>query len=268
MSYYYPNGFKPIPSSNIQLAHPVWQQNRFYQAPIQPLQLHGYPPRVFLPSRMAPKQATQPPGKHLAQAVGLFAVGLLLHRLPASKSSFSLISSDWKDWARMTLGVFAAGEVNRSLDWHPKPWQLALETVTILSPLSNGLLNQKAWRQFPLLAIFVPLLVQSTDWLNQWAQHKLDDTHSHLPHWVPKLVISISATLAGLLTLRSLVKTNAYRQLTGQSESVHASQVIGPEAIICTRCGGQHLLCMSELGDMAGSLGAWFKGPSQQKESS
>jgi hypothetical protein len=205
--------------------------------------------------------------KHMLSAVGFLVSGLMLHRLPAYPSSFALISSDWKDWTRMVMGVLAVGEINKSLDWQAKPWQLALETVAILSPLSNGFLNRKGWRQFPLLAVFVPTVVQATDWINQWAERQLKEKKAKVPLWLPKLAISLSSTLAGLFAIRSVIKTNTYRQWVGQEGSSSTNPVVGAEAIICTRCGGQHLLCMSELSDMAGSMGAWLKGQSQKKES-
>jgi hypothetical protein len=199
------------------------------------------------------------PWKQVAAAGGMLAVGLLLHRLPAHPSSFEILSSDWKDWARMALGIGVVDQANKALGWKPEPWQLALETVTAITALSNGF-TKKGWRQFPLLATFVPLLVQGTHYLNEFAQKQLEKNDSAITPWIPKVLISVTSTVLGIVTLRGVIKSDWYGKLTGQNANGSTGQVIGAETMVCSRCGGQHLVCMSEIGDMIGSIGAWFKG--------
>lgn len=196
--------------------------------------------------------------KRLGMSAALMGVGLLLHKLPAHKSSFNLVSSDWKDWARMALSVGAVDQINKALQWKPEPWQLGLQTVTAITAISNGF-TKKGWKQFPLLAIFIPLLVQGTHYLNEFTDQKLKETNSDIPGWIPKVLISGASTVLGIVALRNIIKTDWYNKLTGQSSSGQSSQVIGAEAVVCTRCGAQHLICMSELGDMLGSFSLWIK---------
>jgi hypothetical protein len=205
---------------------------------------------------------------HATSALGLLGVALLLHRLPARPSSFSLLSSDWKDWARLGLGVKAVDETNKAGGWTPPPWLLALQTVTVLAPLTHGVLNPKAYKQLPLLALTVPALVEGTHRLSEVATQQLE-AHPEVPvpHWLPNTLIPLASTIVGIVTLRNIVKMPTYQQFLGDAEAGHGAgtTIVGTEAVICGRCGGSHLICMSEIGDMLGSFGAWLTGKPQQK---
>ena len=238
--------------------------NLAYQQPIGPV-VDQTPAAKPDPAKA---EAQMSKWKHWGIAAGLLGTALLTHRLPAFKTSFTLFTSDWKDWARMALGVGVINHVNKALDFKPKPWQLGLQTVTALTLVTNGLTNLKGWKNFPLLAVFVPLLVQGTHKLNEFALKKLEERNSKIPHWIPKLLLSVTSTIVGLLTLRKIIGLQPYQQMTGQTTTTTSGgrQVIGAEALACARCGGQHLICMAEVGDMAGTFSAWFKNHNRKEK--
>jgi hypothetical protein len=192
--------------------------------------------------------------------LGLMLAGLALHKLPPVKhASFQFFSTDPKDYIRATLGVAAVGKFNAAADLKLPPWLLGLETVTAIAILSNG--NQKKlWRHFPLLAVFVPLLVQGTHGLIEATNKALDKQQSTLPRWVPQLGISTLTTIAGVLGLRGIMNTQQYVNFVGKTFGADAAVgITGAEAVVCARCSGNHLICVTEVTDMVGSLAAWFR---------
>jgi hypothetical protein len=254
------------------MSSPVWYGQTPQYTPIKTT-FSAFQPQPALPSMQhgnsVKATGTQATLSHVGVALGSVGVALLLHRLPARPSSFSLLSSDWKDWARLGLGVKAVDETNKAGDWTPPPWLLALQTVTVLAPLTHGVLNPKAYKQLPLLALTVPALVEGTHRLSDISKHQLE-AHPEvpIPKWMPATLIPLASTIAGIVLLRSVVKTPAYQRFTGDAEAGHGAgtTIVGTEAIICGRCGGSHLICMSEIGDMLGSFGAWITGKPRPTE--
>lgn len=198
-----------------------------------------------------------PTGGQLAQAAGLIALGLLLNRIPPRPSAFELVSTRVEDWAKMALGVLATDKINTALAWKPPAWLQALETVGVLTFISQGL-HKKGWKHFPLLAIGVPALVQATLWATETAEAALDRADSDLPRWIPKVGIGVASTLAGVFGLRGIMQAPWYRSAVGRMSGDAASQqVIGAEAVVCSRCGGMHLVCMEEISDFIGAMAGW-----------
>ncbi len=246
--------------SQQRFSESLQSEQRLNKTPL-PITFANFSNEIHLtPSPQTSEKPKKPmPWKPISIAVSMFGAGLLLHRLPASKSSFQLVSSDWKDWARMALSVGVVDQINKAFEWKPEPWQLGLQTVTAITAISNGF-TKKGWKQFPLLALFIPALVQGTHHLNEFTEQKLKDSDSAIPSWIPKILISGTSTLVGIFALRNIIKTDWYSKLTGKTPNSQSSQIIGAEAVVCTRCGAQHLICMSELGDMLGSFALWIKG--------
>jgi hypothetical protein len=211
-----------------------------------------------------PPTPTPPPqvtGKRVSSALsaaGLIGLGLLLNRIPAKASAFDMVSTNIEDWAKMGLGVIATGKINDATNWQPQPWQHGLETVTVLTFISQGL-RLKGWQHFPLLAVSVPALVQGTHWLNDKTNQFLDKHHSRLPRWIPKLAITLGSTVGGVYGLRGVMEAPWYRQATGKLSGTAGQQAMGAETLICSRCGGTHLVCMEEVSDFIGSMAGWFK---------
>jgi hypothetical protein len=196
-------------------------------------------------------------------ALGLIGLGLLLNRIPAKASAFEMVSTRLEDWVKMALGVMAVGKINAAIGgpktpWQPKPWQHGLETVTVLTFITQGL-NLKGWKHFPLLAVSVPLLVQATHWLTNKAEAYLDKHNSPLPRWVPKLGITLASTVGGVYGLRGIMQTPVYNKTMGNLGATSGQQALGAEVLVCSRCGGAHLVCMEEVSDFIGSMAGWFK---------
>jgi hypothetical protein len=193
--------------------------------------------------------------QNLLSAGGFIALGLLLNRIPARASKFNLLSTRIEDWAQMGLGVLAVNNINKGLKWSPTPWQHALETVTVLTFLSKGL-NIKQWKNFPLLAIGIPPLVQATHWLTEKAERTLTESNSKIPAGLVKIGIAAVSTVLGIFGLRSVMKAPSYQQLFKQNSSKNASETLASAGITaCARCGGAHAVCMEEIGDLMGSMG-------------
>jgi hypothetical protein len=191
-------------------------------------------------------------------AVALVGLGLMLNRIPAKPSAFEMVSTNLEDWVKMGLGVAAVGKVNEAADWKPKPWQHGLETVSLLTFMTQGL-RLKGWKHFPLLALNVPVLVQGTHWLSRKTEDYLDRHNSTLPRWIPKLGITLASTLGGVYGLRSVMEAPWYRSTMGQFGATAGQQTLGAETLVCSRCGGTHLVCMEEVSDFIGSMVGWFK---------
>lgn len=187
---------------------------------------------------------------NVAIAVGLFAVGRLLHKLPAYHPTFpegqykkwqriigEVLPLDWKDWARIFLGVGVVNSVNKAIDKEPPPWLNALQTVTVLTPMMGASVFSKAtWKHFPLLAFGVPLLVQVTSWGQQQMLKK-----DSIPKWVPNTLLPLASTIGGMLGLRAFIAKSS-------------GQVMGAEMTVCMRCGGMHLVCPAEIGEFFGAF--------------
>jgi hypothetical protein len=157
--------------------------------------------------------------------------------------------------------VVAVDKINDGFGWKPPAWAVGLESVAILMPLMAGkVFAKKTWVNFPLLAVGVPLLVEGTQRLSDFVEKKLDENDAGVSHWVPKTVISLASTVVGLLAFRSILKNSNYQRATGQDPAQGSGTVIGAEVAVCSRCGGQHLVCASEIGEMLGGIGAWLKG--------
>jgi hypothetical protein len=193
-----------------------------------------------------------------ASALAFIGLGLLLNRVPAKPSAFEMVSTNIEDWVKMGLGVTAVGKINEALDWKPKPWQHGLETVSVLTFITQGL-RLRGWKHFPLLAASVPALVQGTHWVSHKVDAFLDKHGSTLPRWIPKLGITLASTLGGVYGLRTVMEAPMYRSATGQLSTAEGQQMMGTEALVCSRCGGTHLVCMEEVSDFIGSMVGWLK---------
>ncbi|MEB3206830.1 MAG: hypothetical protein VKK59_05740 [Vampirovibrionales bacterium] len=192
--------------------------------------------------------------------VGLIAASLYLRKFPVKASRFEFFPTDWKIWAQTIMGSMAVTKLNQAINASPPPWLNALETVAVVSPLVSGPLRSKTWRQLPLLAVGVPLLVQATQLADQKLEALLSDRNSSVPKWIPRMALSVVSVLVGLFGLRGVMKMPAYQQFVQGSPSSVASATVGAEAtIVCARCGGVHLICVNEIADVTAGLLNWLK---------
>jgi len=180
---------------------------------------------------------------HLGLAGGLFGLGLLLRRVPAKPSAFKLISADWKDWAKMALGVLSVGEVNKAMTWRPAPWLGAIESVAVINPLVAGF-SKRSMGQMLTMAPLIAGLVQGAQELHQYAAPQLKDRFK-IPEWVTRLAVSAASIGVGLKVFPLMHRT--------------VGSTIGTGAMMCSRGCCQALVCMNEIADFCGGFANWFK---------
>ena len=202
--------------------------------------------------------------RHLLFTAGFLGLGALLHYLPATKNSFKIISSDWKDWTKIALGVSAVGRFNQAMDLKLPPWLVAIETAFVINPLVSGL-SKKALLQTVVMAPLIAGVVQGANYLNNHLVEPLKEK-AHIPPVLTRLGVTIGVMLIGVKAYPGLYKQVASTGVLGnEAKSKTAQVIIGTEALICGRCGGSHLICMSEIGDYLGGMLNWLKSRSAQE---
>jgi len=230
--------------------------------------LSSYPAFQPFPRMSPPKdfyQGQKPDIQHLLTAGGLFSLGLLLHRLPAVKSSFKYVSSDWKDWAKMALGIASVGQVNQALDWKPPVWLGALETTAIVNPLIAGF-SQKTALQTVVMSPLIAGMVLGANYLNDQVATPLQDEYQ-IPPVLTRMGITLAMMAVGVKAYPKIYWQVATTGILGKEARKNATYaMLGTQAIICSRCGSNHLICISEIGDYLGSLGNWFRSRFSEKK--
>ncbi len=211
-------------------------------------------------------------GKNLAIAGGLLLSALVLRGLPARPGSFKWLSTDWKDWAKLGLGVAGLNKIHEAMDWKPPSWLMAMETVAIVNPLMMGF-KKTALVQMLAMAPVIGLLVQGTHWASDKAEEPLED--KGIPKMLTRLAISAGMILLGLKALPQLIKlvttagvegrlgktlAGEFKQLVAKQEAMaqQGRTLMTGAELVCVRCGGSHALCMSEIADYLGALGGWL----------
>jgi hypothetical protein len=188
---------------------------------------------------------------------GLITGALLLHRLPG-RNTFSLISSDWKDWARIVMGVLAVGSLNKALDWKPPTWLAALETVGVIAPLALGF-KADGLKQLLVMAPLVAGVVTGAAKLHEAVDKKLEQEYK-IPPLVTRLAISVGMAILGLKLYPVILKQVAKTGFLGQEIQKNANKAaVGIGTIVCSRGCCTSAICLSEIGEMAGAFVQWIK---------
>ena len=209
-----------------------------------PLPASGHRPSTPLPNLK--------PLKSLATAAGYLLAALMLRRFPSQATRFKWISPDWKDWAKIALGIGIVNQVNRAANRKPPTWLNAIETVAVVNPL---MLGWAGLRQIPAMATLVAGLVTGTNYLSDRAE-PLAEQYLNLPDKATRAALSAVATVLGVASYpwmaRSGVMGSAIREKAALSQGASAASVI------CARCGGAHVLCMTDIGEFLGAMGNWL----------
>ncbi|MEB3244688.1 MAG: hypothetical protein VKJ06_01720 [Vampirovibrionales bacterium] len=212
------------------------------------------------------EQASNRP-MHLLGALGYALSAVLIGRLgqknvpgllaKVKPPAMKLFSLDIKDWLKTGLAVQTVSQMNQAFNVSPPPWALALETVTVMTPLLHGPLNKKGWANLPLLALTIPALVQGTHALSERLNHVLENTERPVPKWLPQTALSLGSAVVGFVGLRRLIQHPTYQKLLGKAGLAAAATDI----MACTRCGGVHsnLICTTEVAEALGGAGAWLQ---------
>lgn len=180
----------------------------------------------------------------LANAAGLLLAAVMLRRLPTSPSTFTVISSDWKVWAKMALGMGVVSQVNQAANWKPPAWAVAMMNVAMIVPLMCKFGTTEAKKQLAKsLAILMPGvagLVAGTNWVNAHAEKPLEERYN-IPPAITRLVLSVSSTLLGIGVFHQIFK--------GMGLNL-------PITAACSRCGGScSTVCATEIGEYVSALG-------------
>lgn len=190
---------------------------------------------------------------------GLILAALLLHnpKLPVH-NKFKLISSDWKDWARIFLGVAAVSKLNKALDWSPPPWLGGIEAVALIAPLALGF-NLDSLKQLAVMAPMVAGVVQGASTINDSVTEPLEKQYN-VPAIVTRLGISVVMAGIGLALYPRVFRHVARTGILGKEIQKNAEKAaLGIGTIVCSRGCCTSLICMSEIGEMAGAFANWFK---------
>jgi cytochrome c553 len=191
--------------------------------------------------------------KALGLAAAFLANALLLRRIPAHTSSFKWLSSDWKDWAKIGLGVAGVNQFNKAINWHPPAWLGALETVALINPI---MLGRKGLPQLPGMAVLVSSMVGATNFLSNRAEPFLEDK-LNMPPGLTRFILSVGTTILGLAAYPAVARSGALGASAKEQAQSNLAAASGMTA--CARCGGAHgLICMTDIGEFFGAIGNWF----------
>lgn len=201
--------------------------------------------------------------KSFALAGGFILGALLLHRLPVRNlPKFPLISADWKDWARIIMGILAVGKINEGFNFKPPPWLGAIEAVAVINPLTMGF-TRRSLGQMLVMAPIVAGVVQGANVLNEASAERLKERYG-IPKLLTRLAISAAMVVLGVKVYPPVLRKAAQFGVLGQAAKVEAQRTagnvfVGTEALVCARGCCPSVLCLSEIGEMVGAFGSWFK---------
>lgn len=136
--------------------------------------------------------------EHAGKAALFVLSALLLRHLPSSPTRLSntLLSPDWKEWAKVGLGIAGMKQINDALNWKPPLWLNAMLNVVFINPLVSGF----AWKnviQGLILAPVVGVMVQGSHYASSKSEKPLE-RYLHIPPLVTRAMFSIGTMLAGL----------------------------------------------------------------------
>ncbi|HEY9687071.1 MAG TPA: hypothetical protein V6C52_08870 [Coleofasciculaceae cyanobacterium] len=243
---------KPVPiyppESTLQRYRPA---SAFQVFEIRPSSSHAQTALSFSVSESTP--APKARLKALGLAVAFVTNALLLRRIPARPSSFKWLSSDWKDWARIGLGIAGVNQFNKAINWRPPAWLGAIETVALINPI---MLGRKGLPQLPGMAVLVSGMVGATNLLSNRAEPFLEDK-LNLPPGLTRFILSVGTTILGLATYPIAARSGALGTSAKAQAQSNLTAASGMTA--CARCGSAHgLICMTDIGEFFGALGNWF----------
>lgn len=211
--------------------------------------------------------------KKLVEAVGLLGVGMLLHRLPARvpKDGFkTVLPTDWKVWARVLLGIDAVHKLNQAFEWRLPPWLGALEAVAVINPMAVGF-SAKGLKQTAVMAPVVAGVVQGASLLHQKIAKPVQEQCQVSP-LISQIGITLGLGLMSMLAYPKLYKLIASTGIIGkelkQEAAENASAFASATFASCARgCSPGSFICLSELADIVGSFGHWFRSRKHSEDS-
>lgn len=192
------------------------------------------------------------PFKHAAIALASVGAAVLLHRLPSRPlTKAQAIPTDWKVWAKVGLGLVGTQQLNAAIDWHPKPWLKALETMAITVPMVVGLKKLKA---APLL-VSAPLVAGFVEGSNALLNVTQPQLPANWEPWAKRLAVLIPLSVGGLWAIpkaSKLILKQLPKKLSGQTTAA----TTGVMATCARGCTPGGVICLSELSEMLGGASA------------
>lgn len=228
-----------------------------------------FQPEAFLGSiGIEPKQPPKQPSpqfqvalktsKHVAKASALIAGALLLKKLPLRQSTFKLLPTDWKEWAKVFLAIGGINEAQKAVRWEPPVWLGAMMNVALVTPMLT---------RFNAISILQGLilspLVGGLAGLNHYLGEKAADPaqrYLHLPATATHIILSALTALSGLAILPAVSKAipvpakswplSKYLQNTNSSQAAARAGV----GTICSNGCCASLICANEAGQMGAAV--------------
>ncbi|WP_373531380.1 hypothetical protein [Vampirovibrio sp.] len=196
---------------------------------------------------------------HVAKGSGLVLSALLLKKLPKQTSSFRLLSTDWKEWAKVLTAIAGLGEFQKAAKWEPPIWLNAMMNVALVTPLVTRF-NLSNVIQGVIVAPFVGGLASLNHYLGDKAEQPAQK-YLHLSPTVTHFALSAVSTLAGLAILPGIAKAipqpakswpgqNSAKTGTG-AENTAARASTGT---LCANGCCASLICANDVGQMGSAV--------------
>jgi hypothetical protein len=189
------------------------------------------------------------PRKHLANALLLILAGIIFKRLPPNvvhpRLHTPLLSSDWKEWAKVGLGIGAMNQLMQAFNYKPPLWLQAMLNVMIVGPMVAGVTRRNIL-QSAILSPFVAMMAQITQWASNKSERPLKEKYN-IPPLVTHAVFSFGMVLAGL---RLFPWVNG--AIPGSANTAAASRT----GLMSTCANGccSSLVCVNDIGQLGASL--------------
>ncbi|MBY0402310.1 MAG: hypothetical protein K2X66_00285 [Cyanobacteria bacterium] len=277
-----PHKAQPLKDLEIWPKTSTWEDEPHLKSkPEKSLEIEENTPHSHQHETQAAPQKGMQRVKSLAIAGGLIATGLLLHRLPKAESkTIHMLSSDWKDWARIVLGIGAVQKINEGMNWKPPAWLSAIEAVAVMNPIANGF-NMKSFTQIAVMGPLLAPIVQLSSWINNKGIPKLKENFN-IPTWIPRTVMTVGMVFVGFKLYPQVYNRIAESGILGNAakEEVKSllkfakdnnysrAQVFGSVGMTCYRaCCAGSIFCLNEIGEIVGSFINSMKPHPTRKES-
>jgi hypothetical protein len=204
-------------------------------------------PGISSPTRST-ASAQSTPLKHVGNALALGLAMIVMKRLPANRFHprlhTPLLSSDWKEWAKVFLGIGIVNQVTQAMNVKPPVWLQAMINVMVVGPMAAGF-TRKNMIQSAILAPVVAGMVQGTQWASNKSEKPLQD-HFNISPTVTHALFSFGMVLAGL---------RIFPWVNGAIPGNAGSQA-GRTGLISTCANGccSSLICVNDIGQLGSGL--------------
>jgi hypothetical protein len=197
--------------------------------------------------------------EHLGKAALFILAALLLRHLPGSPTRLqgTLLSPDWKEWAKVGLGIAGMKQINDTLGWKPPLWLNAMLNVICVNPLVSGF----AWKnivQGLMLAPVVGVMAQASHYASDKSEKPLEK-YLHIPPLVTRALFSIGTMLAGLKVFPRV--NDAIPRLGPATAGATV------ETSVVTSCANgccASAICANDMGQLGATLLRSLRGKSDQ----